>query len=436
MEKFQRQFFYTMRSVIVGVFLSLALCACSKNKAGQSAAATAQSGDISAGLTFAIWDSNQLPGMEANIELFQKENPEASVELQLTPWNEYWQKLRTAASSANLPDLFWMHVMQFELFASSDALMDLSDRIANDAEISLDNYPQDLAGLYRYQGRQYAIPKDFDTIGLWYNKTLFDQAGLAYPNENWNWDDLVAAGKKLTDPANGVYGFLANNNAQEGWWNFVYQNGGSVVRPDGRSGFDSPETVEAVQRYVDFIQQDGIAPPIAEAEDQLFFTGKIAMRQIGSWMVSAMNANDYAQANLDLTILPKGPKGPKGLASIYNGLGYAVAAATKDPEAAWAFEKILASEEGNRLQAEKSAAIPAYKGTQAAWADSFDSNFNLEAYPAQLPQAVAYPQAPGAAEWYPLMNETMGRVLAGQVSVEQAMQELADKMNRIIDDNK
>ena len=103
------------------------------------------------------------------------------MELQVTPWSEYWQKLRTGASVGNLPDLFWMHVKQFALFASSDALLDMSDWIREDAEISLDNYPKDLVQLWEYEGRQYAIPKDFDTIALWYNKTLFDKGRACLP---------------------------------------------------------------------------------------------------------------------------------------------------------------------------------------------------------------------------------------------------------------
>ncbi|WGK69387.1 sugar ABC transporter substrate-binding protein [Candidatus Haliotispira prima] len=426
--------FHSMKyKVALSMLMLLLAFGCSKKAASEGAEAEASEGEISGNLSFATWDSNQSPGMLANIDLFVQANPDVSVALEVTPWTEYWQKLRTAASSNNLPDLFWMHVIQFDLFASSDALMDLTDRIDSDPDVSLSNYPADLSKLFQYQDRQYAIPKDFDTIGLWYNKTLFDEAGVEYPNENWTWDDLVTAGKALTNEAEGIYGFLANNNEQEGWWNYIYQNGGAVVRPDGRSGFDMPETIEAVQRYVDFILKDGIAPPIAEADDQQFFSGKIAMRQMGSWMVSSMNSNEYANANLDLAMLPTGPK---TRATIYNGLGYAISAESKNPEAAWAFEKVLASEAGHRLQAEKGAAIPAFNNTLAPWANSFGSGFNLKAYPDQLQYAIGYPQAPGGAEWSPLMVETMGRLLSGEIGVEEGLTELAAKMNEIIDENK
>ncbi len=416
------------RLIFTAIFVFVLIMSCVKRT---NAASSSEDGEISGKLTFGIWDSNQAPGMQANIDLFTKANPEASVDLQITPWQEYWQKLRTAASADNLPDLFWMHVIEFDLFASSDALMDLTDRIAADPEISMDNYPQDLVKLNQYKGRQYAVPKDFDTIALWYNKTLFDQAGVAYPDDSWTWEDLVEAGKKLTNKGEGVYGFLANNNSQEGWGNFIHQNGGYIIGPDGRSGFGMPETIEAIQRYVDFSFKDGIAPPIAEADTQLFFSGKVAMRLMGSWMVSAMNGSDYAKQNLDLVVLPKGKK----RATLYNGLGYAISANTQNSGTAWAFEKVLASETGQRLQAENGSAMPAFKGTFEPWADSFQSQFNLKAYPDELPYAVPLPQAPGGTEWNALMEEAMGQILAGIIPVESGLKELAKKMNTIIDDN-
>lgn len=425
----------TVHRTVPGLLLviSTLLVGIGCSKKGESEASSAPAdGEIAGSLSFAAWDSNQSPGMQANIELFQQSHPNVDVQLQVTPWNEYWQKLRTSAAAGSLPDMFWMHVNQFELFASSDALMDLTDRINSDPEVSLDNYPVDLVRLYQYQGRQYAVPKDFDTIALWYNRTLFDEAGLAYPDESWDWESLAAAGKALTNPEEGVYGYLVNNDSQAGYWNYIYQNGGAVVRPDGRSGFDMPETIEAIQRYVDFIAEDRIAPPLTEADDQQFFSGKIAMRLMGSWSVSSMNDNDYARANLDLAVLPKGPE---TRATLYNGLGYAVSADTENPEAAWAFEKILAGREGHLLQAEKSAAIPAFEGTLDSWAGSFGVDFNLDAYPDQLEYAVGYPQAPGAAEWIPLMDERMGAIIALDVPVEQGLIDLAREMNEIIDEN-
>ena len=93
----------------------------------------------------------------------------------------------------------------------------------------------------------YGIPKDKDTVCLVYNKEMFDQAGVAYPDENWTWDDLVDASQKIYD-ATGKYGYMAYCDDQLGYWNFVYQNGGYILNEDKTAaGFDQPATIEAMK---------------------------------------------------------------------------------------------------------------------------------------------------------------------------------------------
>src|SRR5437588_657670 len=82
----------------------------------------------------------------------------------------------------------------------------LNYRIKDSKKVEMDKFPEGLTTIYNFEGNQYAIPKDFDTVGLWYNKTMFDEAGLAYPDENWTWDDLYNAAKKLTKPDGSQYG--------------------------------------------------------------------------------------------------------------------------------------------------------------------------------------------------------------------------------------
>ena len=77
-------------------------------------------------------------------------------------------------------------------------------------------YYQDVLSLYTLDNKYYAVPKDYDTIGLWYNKTLFDKAGVSYPDDTWTWDDMYNAAVKLTDKANGIYGYAANSDEQPG----------------------------------------------------------------------------------------------------------------------------------------------------------------------------------------------------------------------------
>ncbi|WP_252891795.1 ABC transporter substrate-binding protein [Thermoclostridium stercorarium] len=211
-----------------------------KNISGEKTTSTAEPVTV----TYALWDSNQALGFEKMADEFTEKNPNIKIEIQLNGWSDYWTALDAAASAGTLPDTFWMHSNNFYRYASNEMLKSLDDLIASSDKIDLKNYPEGLVSLYNYNGKQYCIPKDFDTIGLWYNKTMFDEAGLEYPDENWTWDDLYEAAKKLTKPDKSQYGFLAPLHNQEGFYNFIYQNGGTVITPDKNPDMMTPRPLK------------------------------------------------------------------------------------------------------------------------------------------------------------------------------------------------
>ena len=108
--------------------------------------------------------------------------------------------------------------------------------------------------LYSPNGQSYGMPKDFDTIALYYNKDLFDAAGVEYPNADWTWDDLKTAAEKLTK--NDVYGFATLVGDQNGYWNFVFQNGGQMLTPDAKQTLIvEPAACDAVKDLYSFIEK-------------------------------------------------------------------------------------------------------------------------------------------------------------------------------------
>ncbi len=140
--------------------------------------------------------------MEKIAEAFTAEHPNVTVEIQLTPYKEYFTKLQTAVSGGSAADVFWMNGPNFQLYASNGVLAPLDDQGGIDPA----DYSQGLVDLYTFDGKLYGAPKDFDTVALWYNKELFDAAGVAYPEAGWTWDDFTAAAAALTDPATGRWG--------------------------------------------------------------------------------------------------------------------------------------------------------------------------------------------------------------------------------------
>ena len=404
------------------------LVGCGGSNSGS--ASKGSGGDVT--LTYAIWDKNQEPGMRAMADGFEKKNPGIKVNVEVTAWDQYWTKLDAAASGGSLPDVFWMHPNQAARYASNGALMDLTDKIKGSSLVSLDKFPKDLVKVYENDGKEYAIPKDFDTIGLWYNKKLFDEAGVPYPTDKWTWNDLLAAAKKITNPEKGIYGFGAPLDMQQGFDNFIFQNGGQVISDDKtKSGFDTPAVKEAMQWYVDLSLKEKVSPnqqQFSENSYTAFFeSGKTAMALFGSWMLSEFKANDYVAQNCDVAVLPQG----KQKATIYNGLGNAVAANTTHKEEAWKFVEYLGSEEANKIQAESGVAIPAYQGTTDAWMKT-QTKFNSKVYADMLAYAKINPYSKETDKWQTAEKESLLKAFTGEVSVNDACDEAAKKVNEVL----
>ncbi len=386
------------------------------------AAPAAMAEDVT--LTFAFWDTNQEPGMRAIAEAYMAEHPEVKIETQVTPWSEYWTKLEAAAQGGQLPDVFWMHSNQFMKYASAGMLLNLTDM-----NYDYSPYPSGITALYNFDGAQLAIPKDYDTIALAYNKEIFDAAGIAYPDDTWTWETLRETAKKLTDKEKNIYGFGAPNDTQSGYLNFIYQNGGFAFE-NGVSGYNLPETQEAVKAWVDLMLVDGVSPSLESftdmGNDDQFQSGRLAMQFVGSWMMSAYTSNELIKDKFDLCVLPQG----KQRASIYNGLGYAGAYNTAHPDVVKDFLAFCGSEQANILQGQHKAAIPAYAGTEKSFTDNF-TGLNIECYTEMIAYGVQFPFSPNKSLWEGTETELMTAAYTGELTVEEACNQLHETITEI-----
>lgn len=162
--------------------LSLAACGGgSKSTTDTSAAADGAKNGDGGKITVAIWDNGQKPGLQQIIDDFTKATG-YQVDLQVITWDQYWTLLEAGASGRDMPDVFWMHSNESQKYMENGILMDLTDKIKSSDKLEMDKFPKEIKSIYEYDGKTYAIPKDVDTIALWYNKKMFDEAGLAYPD--------------------------------------------------------------------------------------------------------------------------------------------------------------------------------------------------------------------------------------------------------------
>lgn len=355
--------------------------------------------------------------------------------IQVTPWDQYWTMLEAGATGGSMPDVFWMHSNEFARYAQYDMLLDLTARIKASKKLEMDKFPKDIVMLYNAKGKQLAMPKDVDTIALWYNKTMFDKAGIKYPDASWTWDTFRAAAKKLTKADGSQYGYtLRPSEDQTGWYNMVYSMGGEIISADKKkSGFDNPNTIKALS-FMESLIKDGSLPPyqlITEnKEEALFMAGKVAMVTMGSWTISTLCNNDYVKAHCNLAVLPKDAATGKRI-SIYNGLGWAAAANTKNPDAAWALIEYLGTKPVQQKHSDLGVAISAYQGTAAKWVSTYPA-FNLQAHLDMLADIVMRPYSKTTVKWENMAIDKLINLWTGKVSAEPVCKDIAVEMNKIL----
>lgn len=432
------------------VVTALALAGCGGGKSNDGGAASQGSGASASApasqssdkpkedvtLTYTIWDQLQQPAMEAIAKEFTAQNPNIKVKVEVIPWGDYWTKMSAAAPAGTLPDVFWMHSGQFVKYASGKFLEPITDKVQA-GEIDLNNYAANLGSIYALDGQNYAIPKDFDTIGLAYNKDLFDKAGVPYPDDTWDYAKLAQVAKQLSQPDKGIYGFAAKMDTQTGYWNDMLANGGSVITADGsKSGYDDPASIEALKARYQLIL-DKASPSHQQMTDtdatEMFKSGKVAMIFEGDWRTTDIDGSDIIKGKWNWAPLPKG-KAKRG--NIINGLGNVMSASGKHKDEAWQFLKFLGSKRAAEITAEMGAAIPAFKDTQAAWVKS-KPQLNLQVFIDQAADAMPYPAGSKAYPvWFPKESEIMAQAWGGNISIEEGAKQVAAMMNQAIADNK
>ena len=391
-------------------------------------------------LTFQIWDVAQRDGMQAMCDAYTAQvDPNVVIEVQVTNWSEYWTKLEAAAESNTMPDIYWMHTDQILYYADFGILADLTDLYADEDASYYQNHFSDISigNASGTDGRIYGIPKDKDNVLLVYNKEMFDAAGVAYPTADWTWDDLTDASQKIFD-ATGKYGYMAYNDEQLGYWNFVYQNGGYILDENNvYAGYTNPATADAIKFYVG-IQQNEWCP------DQTYFTetspGTAFFSEVGcmflegSWnLLAEMQNYPEMVGKWDIAPLPKcpNPASGDGRGTISNGLCYSTAAKGKQLEQVKDVLRFFGSEEGQRIQGESGAAIPAYLGLEETWStayESFDYMLDVGVCYDQFDYAVKYINNPSRRKWKPLVADEMVKIYKGEDidSTLARMQEIAD----------
>lgn len=283
---------------------------------------------------------NHIEDLEAMIAAFEAEHPNIRVDYEAVGWNDYFTKLQTLVASGTAPDTFELNYENFVTYASKDALYDMDTLIAADDAFDPAVFNTMALEAFTHEGKQYGLVESFSNVVLFYNKDLFDAAGVAYPEADWTWEDELAAAEQLTDADKGIWGTYSPIQFWE-FYKTIEQNGGQILNEDKTEVLiDSPQNVETLTWMIDKIEKYGVTPTDAQMSGQsdgdLFKSGKIAMLRSGIWMFDAFSEADFAW---DIALEP----GNTQKAHHFFSNGVAISKETENAEAAWEWVKFFTS---------------------------------------------------------------------------------------------
>lgn len=383
-------------------------------------------------IRYGLWDSNQEPAIREIADAFEAANPDIKIEIEVTPWKEYWTNLETSAIGGSAPDVFWMNGPHATQYARGGMMLDLNDYIEGSELVAKEDFPSSLIDLYTIDGGWYGMPKGFDTGAIWYNKTLFDAAGIEYPTDDWTWDEFWEKAVALTDADNGIYGTAVQLDEQAGWYNTIGMFGGWVISDDKKeSGFADENTIAGIKCWTDMIEA-GISPSYAQLNDTssntLFESGKIAMQWGASY-----NLAEYANIEgfcdeIDVVSLPS-VDGKNSC--VIHGLGQAIFSQTEHPEEAWKWVEFLGSKEAMDMQAQAGIDISARTESTALWAEAYPQ-YNLAAFMNAAETAYQYPASVNTSAWMNVMYDEVYAAFNGDKTAEEACNNIAAQMNDLL----
>ena len=336
---------------------------------------------------YTLWDSNQLPAYQACAADFQKKNPGITIKFSQSGWDGYWTALSTGMVSGTAPDVFTDHLAKFPEFAKNQQLLDLTPFIQRD-KLDTTIYSSGLYEIWGRGGKQYGLPKDWDTIGLIVNMEAAKKAGVTLadlqamtwnPKDGGTFEQII---KKLTTDAAGnnalspkfdkknvaVYGYqnpgTGGMSGQTTWSGFAVSDGFKYQdKPwDTKLYYDSPKLAETLT-YFAGLPGKGLSATYENTKtlgsDAMFVGKKAAIVPQGSWMISYFK--DNAKFEHAWVPLPVGPSGSR--ATMFNGLGDSIWAGSKVKDQAWQWVKYLGSADCQNTVATYGVVFPAVKGT-------------------------------------------------------------------------
>lgn len=377
------------------------------------------------------------PALEQVIDDFNASQDEIEVKANIMPWDTLYQKVLTSVAGNDGPDIIAMSASRIPQFADEGLFMPVDD-FYEDAANETDAITPAAVEASMYDGANYGVPVNYAPMMMYYNKDLFTAAGLDPEAPPTTWDEFAAMVPQLTVDENGdgkpeQYAIaLADHETVPIFPSLLWGTGGGIVSEDGTtSELDSPESLEALEFWIDLVRNQQASPVgLSGADaDKLFQTGKAAIEIVGPWMTTGF---EEAGLNFGLAKPFAGPSSDAILADVVS-MGLPSNASDEVKQAAYEFFAYWNSPEGQITWANGSGFPP----TRADVADQITESPYPAIFGAPDVAESSRVLLPGIAAGGPIIetifNPSVQRALNGEGTVQEIFTDASAQVQAELD---
>ncbi|WP_127519782.1 sugar ABC transporter substrate-binding protein [Mesorhizobium sp. Z1-4] len=360
---------------------------------------------------------------------FNASQEDIEVVIEHLPWPEMQQQLITDISAGTAPDISHMATRWMAGFAKDGALAPIEGLMS---EEFTDSFVPTFLDLQKLDGHTWGLPIAASARGLFYNKALFERAGVEGPPATWG--DALAAAKKVSALGDDIYGIGMQGTGldTEGYWFYsLWTHGGDIFNADGKSGFASPEAVAATQTYIDLIEagvtQPGVLGSNREDLQNLFSAGKLGMVLSGPWLNTQL-ADEAPDLAYGISQIPT-----ETAAATYGVTDtISILAGSEVKESAMKFLEYMFNDENRLAFGKLEGFVPVLKSMSKE--PFFTDNPKMSVFLEMSPVAKFAPLVPHWEEMAEALKSSLAAAYGGDSAPADALKGAADKMNSLLNE--
>lgn len=425
----------------MGLVLFIVLAGCSSGSQ-PAAGKTDSKAPVTLRMSLITGSPEELAVWQEVVDAFNKKDPLLQVKLEQVPggWDGYTKKMTAELAAGTPPDIGRMGVAYMPMFSSKNQLVDLYPYAKS--TLNLGDYYESAFSQYIKDDKMFGVPVGIYTLGMYYNKDLFDKAGVAYPpadwNKAWTWEEFRAAAQKITTGTGGnkTFGTYVNL-APERSMQYLWSNGGGIIDDKRTKQIVNTQETKEAYTFLQGLIKDGLSPTPADTKtlppNDLFMTGRLGMVVEGPWMMPAFGKITNFKWGVAPVARPNASK--KAITPNYVD-SYVVFKGSKHEADAWKAIQFFIGDESENIMVNRNAfGIPIKKSVAESRKKDMFSTLSEQEKQVWFQSVEFSKEVPFTTNWSEIVNASMKKMdLVGlnQLDAGKAADELAPEIEKLL----